>query len=166
MERFAALVPSLRVTEFDIDVGDDGARQAELMRDYLTILFSHEAMEAVTLWGFWENAHRRPDAALYESDWTEKESLVAYQDLVLGEWWTDESLATGLAGEAELRAFLGDYVATVTVDGVEYERRFALGADGLSLVVQVPEPGAAALLALALPLGLRRSRPSNDAQTR
>ncbi len=166
MERFAALVPSLRVTEFDIDVGDDDARQAELLRDYLTVMFSHADMEAVTMWGFWEGRHWREDAALYQDDWTEKAALLAYQDLVFDQWWTDERLDLGADGEAGLRAFLGDYTATVTIDGVTYAHDFSLDGGGISLQIQVPEPGVASLLLLGVPAALRRRRRTGRARVR
>lgn len=137
IDRFAALSDRLRSTEFDIDVGDDEQYQAELMRDYLTVMFSHPSMEGVTLWGFWEGSHWRPDAALYRQDWSEKPSLDAYQDLVLDEWWTDETGQTDENGELSLRAFKGDYRITATVDGEEHVvEDVALNEDG-ELVLQV-----------------------------
>jgi len=160
MNRFANIVPRLRVTELDIDVGTDDARQAQLLRDYLTVMFSHPSMEAVTLWGFWENAHWRPDAALYNADWTEKAALQAYQDLVFDAWWTEEAGLSDVFGEFGLRGFLGDYQILVEHDGRLVAVDYTLGAGSNELVVVMPEP-AAGLVALTVgsaALGLRPRR--------
>ncbi|MEO0532161.1 MAG: endo-1,4-beta-xylanase [Planctomycetota bacterium] len=121
IDRFDELVPRLRVTEFDIDVGSDEALQAQLMTDYLTAMFSHENIEAVTMWGFWAGRHwRGENGALYRQDWSEKPSLVAYQDLVFDEWWTDEAGTSDAGGLFDTRAFDGTYDVTVTFDGADY----------------------------------------------
>lgn len=121
IDRFDELVSRLRVTEFDIDVGGDETLQGELMHDYLTAMFSHENIEAITMWGFWGQAHwRGENGALYRDDWTEKPSLQAYQDLVFNEWWTDELGTSDELGQNVLRAFKGEYDITVTFDGQEY----------------------------------------------
>ena len=131
-----------------------------MLGDMLTAFYSHEAVDGVTLWGMWKENAWRKNAALYLSDWTEKPALHAYQDLVFNQWWTDELLDTGSDGEAALRAFEGEYLVTVTVDGVEYQQPLTLTNDGGNLVFSVtaiPEPTTAALL-LAGPLLLLRRR--------
>ncbi|MEM8947596.1 MAG: endo-1,4-beta-xylanase [Planctomycetota bacterium] len=121
IERFDDLLPRMRVTEFDIDVGNNEAWQGQLMHDYLTAMFSHEGIEAITMWGFWGGAHwRGANGALYRNNWTEKPSLTAYQDLVFDEWWTDEMGTSDSLGQNALRAFKGEYDITVTFDGQEY----------------------------------------------
>ncbi len=161
IDRFAQLIPKIQITELDIDVGTDFDLQAEVMRDALTVFFSHEAMDGVSLWGMWKDNAWRKNAALYLSDWTEKPALHAYQDLVFDQWWTDEMLDTDAEGDAALRAFAGEYLVTVTVDGEEYEQELVLTNNGGSLQFMigapVPEPTTAALL-FAGPLMLLRRR--------
>jgi GH35 family endo-1,4-beta-xylanase len=117
LERFANLVPRLKITELDIDVENDETKQATLMNQYLTTFFSHPAVEGVTMWGFWEGQIWRPDAALYRNDWSEKPALLAYQSLVFDDWWTDETGSTSNTGEFSVRGFKGDYLVEVTVGG-------------------------------------------------
>jgi hypothetical protein len=137
IERFADKGVPLRTTEFDIDVGTDEARQGQLMHDYLTVMFSHPAMEAITMWGFWQGAHWRPDAALYRTDWSEKPVLAAYQDLVFDQWWTDELGVSDELGELMLRGFKGEYDITVTYNGQDYIVPVVLNED-MSVVVSLP----------------------------
>lgn len=144
IDRFDELVSRLRVTEFDIDVGADEALQGQLMTDYLTAIFSHEDIEAITMWGFWAGRHwRGENGALYRQDWTEKPSLTAYQDLVLDQWWTDESGESDADGLFETRAFEGTYDVTVTLDGVEYVVSDYLLTEDATLEFVVEAPGLA-----------------------
>lgn len=148
IDRFADKGVPLRVTEFDIDVGNNDALQGELMHDYLKVMFSHPAMEAVTLWGFWGGSHWRDEAgALYEEDWDEKPSLTAYQNLVFDQWWTDELGLSDESGQHLLRAFKGEYDITVSYEGEEYVLNdFVLdGDDNLQVELDLliaPEPDA------------------------
>jgi len=115
IDRFAQLIPRLQVTEFDIDVGGNEALQGQLMNNYLTVMFSHADIEAITMWGFWGGAHwRGEDGALYRQDWTEKPSLTAYQNLVFDQWWTDETGLADTEGEILQRAFKGIYDITIS----------------------------------------------------
>jgi GH35 family endo-1,4-beta-xylanase len=141
IDRFAALSDRLRVTEFDIDVGgtspQDEQEQAELLHDFMTVMFSHPNMEAITMWGFWEGAHWRPDAALFREDWSEKPALTAYQQLVFDEWWTDEMGNADDQGDFATRAFKGLFDITVTHDGQEYVRSDVLLTNDLQLEIVV-----------------------------
>ena len=130
LERFSQLIPRIQLTEFDIDVAVydidnnlvsyDQQHHAELMNNYLISLFSHKDVEGVTMWGFWEGAHWLPTAALYDQDWTPRPALLAYQNLVLNEWWTDESGQSDVAGEYKLRGFKGNYNVQVISGGQTY----------------------------------------------
>ena len=133
-DRFARLVPRLKITELDVQTLDD-TLQAEYLRDVMTVAFSHPAVEGVVMWGFWEGAHWRPNAALYREDWTPKPAGEAWERLVLDEWWTDETLATDADGAARLRGFLGDYVVTARHGGREASADLRLRREGDTLVL-------------------------------
>jgi endo-1,4-beta-xylanase len=113
LDDFAQYGLPIHVTEFDIDTRDTAA-QADYTRDFLTIAFSHEAVEMVVFWGFWEQVQWRPDGAMFRSDWSPKPNLDAYERLVLDEWWTDERVETDAEGRATVRGFCGDYVVEVS----------------------------------------------------
>ena len=148
LERFSQLIPRIQLTEFDIDVAVfdnennlisyDPQHHAELMNNYLISLFSHEDVEGVTMWGFWEGAHWLPTAALYDRDWTPRPALLAYQNLVLNEWWTDESGPSDLDGKFELRGFKGDYHVQVTAGDQTYtaDTRFDDQNGSMTIVVE------------------------------
>src|SRR5262249_3221136 len=129
IERFANKGLRLRATEFDVDVGTDEAWQAQALHDYLTIMFSHPKMEAVTMWGFWQGAHWRPNAPLYRPNWTEKPSLTAYRNLVFDEWWTDVPGSSDALGKYLVRGFKGDYNITVDYNGQKFTLPATLTSD-------------------------------------
>jgi len=151
LERMASLVPRLKITEFDVNVGDNEQLQAQLLHDYMVLFFSHPAMEEVLMWGFWADAHwLGEDGALYRSDWSEKPALAAYQDLVFDQWWTEEDGATDLSGEFDTRGFLGDYEVIIDHQSGQKVVPLTLEPGSNTLTVVVPEPSAWVLLVVSV----------------
>jgi endo-1,4-beta-xylanase len=116
-DRYAKLVPKLQITEFDVNVGGDEQLQADYLRDFMTVTFSHPSVDAIVMWGFWAGKHWKPDAALYRKDWSLKPAGQAWLDLVQKQWWTNHTGQTDAAGSHALRAFLGRHEITVSHDG-------------------------------------------------
>ena len=116
LDRFAEFELPITVTEHDIDTRDEKL-QAEFTRDFLTAMFSHPAVEAVLVWGFWERSHWRPNAAYYRADWSLKPAGQTWLDLVTKQWWSNFDEKTNVDGVVTVRGFLGDYEITVQSDG-------------------------------------------------
>jgi GH35 family endo-1,4-beta-xylanase len=133
LDSYARLIPKLQLTEFDVDVGLDERLQADYLRDVMTVAFSHPAVEAVVMWGFWEGQHWRPDAALWRRDWSLKPAGQAWLDLVFKRWWTDRSGTTDAGGRFAVRGFLGRYEVTVEAAGKTLRKTAALTKSGLKL---------------------------------
>jgi len=108
MDRFAPLARHLQITELDFDTADDRL-QADYLRDVMTIAFSHSAINAIVLWGFWESQHWRPGAALYRANWEARPAAGQWRELVFSTWWTDVKGTTDADGRYRVRGFLGDY---------------------------------------------------------
>ncbi len=118
LDRYARFGKELQITEFDIrGLQNDEQLQADYTRDLMTVFFSHPAATSFTMWGFWGGAHWMPDAEMFRKDWTPKPNALAYQDLVLKEWWTDVAGTTDEWGEFQTRGFCGDYQVTATHGG-------------------------------------------------
>ena len=83
---------------------------------------------------------------------------VPFSALVLGDWWTNADGLTDGSGAYDLRAFLGDYDLTVTYNGQEFARNFALGQGSGAITVVVPEPAGLGMLSLLICTCLRRRR--------
>ncbi len=110
LQRYATDFPELdfRVTEFDM-TGNDEQLQADYLRDFYTIAFSHPQMKGLQLWGFWAGAHWRADASLYRLDWSEKPNGAMYRDLIYNQWWTNQLQTTDENGLVSGRGFKGTY---------------------------------------------------------
>ena len=83
--RFVQRGPDMQVTEFDYKT-IDRQLQADCTRDFLAAMFAHGGVDDVLMRGFWEDAHWRPDAALFDSNWSIRPNGQASWDLVVREW--------------------------------------------------------------------------------
>lgn len=112
LDRFAALVPNLQLTEFDIDTSNEQL-QADFLRDVMTIAFSHPAVSGIVMWQVWgEGAGHK---TLWRADWSIKPAGLVWLDHVFKQWWTDETGATDGDGIFRTRGFLGDYEVSVRI---------------------------------------------------
>ena len=54
------------ITELDIESVTDPTRLADSYDDIMTLYFSHPTIDGIMLWGFSDQHHSKPDAALFE----------------------------------------------------------------------------------------------------
>ncbi len=134
---FATIAPRMQLSEFDVEAGDDDKLQADYYRDVMIASFSHPNFIAIVQWGFWENHHWKPAAALWRKDWTLKPAGKVYVDLVKNQWWTNETLTSDASGSGELRGFLGDYEITVDHNGQTVTEKVKLEREGATVRIQV-----------------------------
>lgn len=112
LDRLAQYGLDIKATEFDINLKDPEV-QADYLRDFMTVMFSHPSVTGVIMWGFWEGQHWLPDAALYRRDWSLKPNGVMWTNLVFKEWWTVAEGTTDQEGRLSVRGFKGAYDLTV-----------------------------------------------------
>nr|MDQ2732763.1 hypothetical protein [Armatimonadota bacterium] len=88
-------------------------------------------------WGFWQGAHWRANegAAPFRQDWSKRPAEVAYEDLVLHQWWTHAELQTGADGRCATRAFYGVHQVSVVAGGHKTEQEIQLAPGGSGEVV-------------------------------
>ena len=116
-DRFAALIPLLQITEFDVDSGGDEELQADYLRDCLLVCYSHPAYTGFLNWGFWEGAHWKPTTALWRKDWSEKPAAKIWRSLVNETWATKATGKTSDQGEYGVTAHQGFYEISVEYAG-------------------------------------------------
>ncbi len=131
----------LRITEFDVNVSDERV-QGDYTRDFLTAAFAHPAVTGVLLWGFWENQHWLPPAALFRRNWEPKPNALAWSNLVHRVWTTEVGLVSSPAGVAGFRGFKGEYEVVVNLPGgpVTHRGRLEDGSVKMSLVLPTVRP--------------------------
>ena len=138
LDRFAKTGLNIRITEFDVDTPDEQLK-ADYLRDFLTACFSHPSVVGVQVWGFWEQAHWKPRAAWFTSDWTPLPVVDAYTRLVFDQWWTEEDLVTGEDGTASVDGFLGAYAVTASADGQSATTDHALVKGAKDLIIKLKD---------------------------
>lgn len=141
LDRFSKYGKDILITEFDMD-NDDKQAQADFVRDFYTLCFSHPAVKGIIQWGFLESDMWRPRGHFITKDWKETAPGRVYRELVLGKWMTNESLTAGADGTVSIRAFMGDYEISVSGKGMlPSTLSLPLAADGVSAeVVLVAAP--------------------------
>ena len=102
-----------KITEYDTNEAMSDDLAAKYLRDFLTMVFSHESTDGFLMWGFWDGAHWHGNAPMYEQDWTLKPAGQTFIDLVFNEWWTEGSGQTDANGEYKIRGFKGTYEVTI-----------------------------------------------------
>ena len=125
LERYAKLGLRMRITEFTL-AGDNKEVQADYLRDFYTMYFSHPMTIGIQAWG-----------KLIDDDGKDNHLTKAYRALVLKKWWTDEKLKTGKQGIVEGKGFLGDYRLTVEYNGKTKEVNQVLSKDSKEFVIQL-----------------------------
>jgi GH35 family endo-1,4-beta-xylanase len=126
----------IELTEVSFNL-DDRELQADYMRDFLFASFSHPNVHGIMLWGFWENRHWRPRAALVGADWSIRPHGKAWLDLVKHEWMSALRATTDSAGSTKTRGFLGDYHITVTQGGRTKSTTAHLDRDGTTVTISL-----------------------------
>ncbi|MCB1120095.1 MAG: endo-1,4-beta-xylanase [Verrucomicrobiae bacterium] len=132
LERYANAFPGLpiRITEFTVET-DDEEMQADFLRDFFTLVFSHPQTIGIQHWGFWEG-QTESNAALFRTNWETKPNGQAYMNLVFGDWWNNFEGETDALGTFSRRGFFGDYEIKINLEGVETTRKlaFPVGSSG------------------------------------
>ncbi len=111
----------IKVTEYDIDPNVSAETQANYLNDFLTMTFSHEALDAFIMWGFWDGNHWKDNAPMFDINWNLKPSGEAFNNLVFNEWWTDETSTSNNDGISSFRPFKGQHKITIEHGGVVQE---------------------------------------------
>lgn len=140
-ERFARFGKPLHFTETTVVSGPkDGSRwtttaegerrQAQSVREFYTVLFSHPAVEALTWWDFTDQgAWQGAPAGLLRDDMSPKPAYEALSELIKHQWWTRVEAETGADGKVDLRGFFGNYEVSVRDGGRRLQGRFVLEPD-------------------------------------
>lgn len=136
LDRYAKFNLPIMVTEYDILIADEQLAGA-YTRDFLTMLYSHPAVQGVMLWGFWDGAHPSANAPLLRKDWTLKPAGEAWKDLVLRKWRTHAALDSDAAGAIKVQGHLGEYTVVARKGNLEARGVATLGKAGATLTLKL-----------------------------
>lgn len=137
LDRFAKFGKPLVITEYDCAVTDERL-QADYMRDFMTLIFSHPAVAGFVQWGFWDGRHWKPGAPMFRQDWSPRPSAEVFRELVQRNWWTRDGGPTDAQGLYETRGFLGEYTVTVSRGQSMQKTTATLKPIGTRVTVMLP----------------------------
>ena len=105
-------------------------RQAKQICEIYTLLFSHPAVEAITVWDFADyNSWQGAPSGYLRKDLIPKPVYNQLKELIKGKWWTNVKAIVTDDGTASFRGFLGQYKITTTVKGQRMTGSFRLDKD-------------------------------------
>ena len=136
LDLFKDIALPVQITEFDINMVDEQL-QADYTRDFLIACYSHPVVAGFTIWGFWEGAHWKKDAAMFKKDWTEKPNAAVWREWVTKKWKTNFKATTDRAGKVQSQGHLGKYEVTVTRNGVTKSVTYQLTKNALDLTIKL-----------------------------
>ncbi|WP_146415236.1 endo-1,4-beta-xylanase [Crateriforma conspicua] len=113
----------------------DGERQqAESLREFYTIAFSHPNVEAIVWWSISdEKAWRGMPSGLLDEQLNPKPAYETLNQLINHQWRTSERCDVDERGRVSFRGFRGDYRITLAKDGVKLNGTFRLTAESPSV---------------------------------
>jgi endo-1,4-beta-xylanase len=158
LDQLGATGLPVRITEYDYErSGASDAERADSLEAMYRVAYSHPAVDAITMWGFWAGRHwRGVEAALVELDWTIN-AVGERFDALLAEWTTNEIVQADPLGVVASRVFHGDYVVRASVldgslsDPVTFSVEPGEDAVVVTVVIDSPSCNAADI---APPLGV------------
>ena len=99
------------ITALELDT-DKEATQEAMLKDLITLFFSHHAVAGVSFTHPWEPAAAKPQVALYKADMTPRKAGKLVESLFATDWLTRSQGTTDANGQLALRAFCGTYHIT------------------------------------------------------
>ena len=131
----------VQMTEFTAQA-DDREMDAKVLRDVLTVFFSHPSVDGFIFWGFYEGRGFEHKATLLDADGQLTPAGKVYRDLVYHQWWTHANTATGQDGKSRVDGFRGRYEVTVSHGGKTFKKPAELTAGGSSVTVRLTDGAA------------------------
>jgi hypothetical protein len=113
----------IHLTEISAKVHDP-VRRADSLEELFRLGFSHEAVQAILIWGFGAKTHwMGPDAALMDADNTLNAAGIRISHLLREEWTTRGAVQSDAGGRANFRGFYGVYSLEISLpDGRQVAR--------------------------------------------
>jgi len=118
----------IHITETNFVAPDEPEARAAQAEAIMRVWWGHPAVEQIVFWGLWNkiNARNYLHHGLWDDDGTLTRHGEAVVALLNERWRTRAVLRSDTAGAVELRATLGDYVASWEENGTPVHVRFRL----------------------------------------
>lgn len=121
LDTLASLGLPIKVTEFDMQVGDYNLSEEAQAKYYSLMMrtaYAHPAVSGFIFWGFWDSRHWRNKGGLYTSSKAPKIAADSVYSLLYTKWATNGESNT-VDGAINLDAYFGTYEMVVNQGGVD-----------------------------------------------
>lgn len=112
LDDLATLGLPIKITEFDMGIGDANASQefqAENYSNMMRLAFSHPSINGFLFWGFWDGRHWRDKAGIIDINKVPKIAADSVYNLIHNVWSTNIKNETNENGNINFDAFYGKY---------------------------------------------------------
>ncbi len=108
--------------------------QADMLRHFFRMWFSHPKMQSIVLWNFADKtaygAESAFDAGILDKDLNPKPAFLELDRLVNHEWHTECTVETDERGIADWNGFYGGYDMEITLGRTKLKQKIQLSSDG------------------------------------
>ena len=109
--------------------------QAEYLKDFFTLAFSHPSLTSITIWNLTDlNAWRGHAGGILDKDFNPKKAFYTLKKLIKEDWSTKTEITQKLKITIVFKGFYGDYFGEVTIEGKKYDFTFNHSADDTSAI--------------------------------
>ncbi|MCW5892020.1 MAG: endo-1,4-beta-xylanase [bacterium] len=143
LETLAETGLPIHMTEVNFVAPDAPELRAAQAEALMRVWWGHPAVDQIVFWGLWNavNARNHLHHGLWDDDGSLTRHGAAVASLLNDRWRTRASLTADATGVVELRATLGDYVASWEVQGQPVHMRFRVEkGPGTAVVAALPAP--------------------------
>ena len=138
LDQYGELGRAINVTEITIPTvpcsTEGEANQAELVRNFYRLWFSHPVVHAITWWNLADGTALASEnhlcGGLLRRDLSPKASFEVLQNLIQKEWHTEGSRESGAKSIVNFQGFLGDYDITAIRAGQTINQTIHLSKTG------------------------------------
>ena len=104
--------------------------QADYLKDFFTLAFSHPALTSITIWNLTDlNAWRGHAGGILDKDFNPKKAFYTLKKLIKEDWGTKTEITQKVKKPIVFNGFYGDYFGEVTIEGKKYNFTFNHSAE-------------------------------------
>lgn len=120
LDTLATLGLPIKVTEFDMEVGDRNISQAAQAKYYALMMrtaFAHPAVNGFMFWGFWDSRHWRKGAGLFADNKTPKIAADSVYNLIHNVWSSHGNQVVSASNPLVVNGYFGKYEIVIEYQG-------------------------------------------------
>lgn len=130
IDRIGKFTNEIHITEITLacETPEQEAMQAENIKLFYKLMFSHPKIKALTWWNLWDGNAFQKGGGLLRKDFSPKPTYDVLKHLITSEWMTTENFETGKTNSYPLEGFFGKYEVIAKLNGKSVYGKFTLSS--------------------------------------